>query len=107
MLDDESRSWCELLDLNADATALTACDRFEKLAPFLVPDLSGLPFYAMPTSELPPEFTAASRHCGGWYSDWIYWQVQPHLQEDRARAGGRRPRCARRGANPDLGNGRS
>ena len=81
--DDESAAWCRLLNIPADADALTVCRAFERVAVSLAPiDLDGLPIYAMPASALPPEFTTASRHSGGWYHDMAYHWARQHLPDD-------------------------
>ncbi len=80
----ESNEWCKLLGLAADATPLEICAEFEKLAVALAPlDFDKLPFYAMPTSSLPPKFIQAQRDCMGWYHSLLFHWIRPCLPEYR------------------------
>lgn len=80
----EAEQWEKLLQVPADAGSLAVCRAFEQLASTLAPhEFDRRPFYAMPTSALPPKFSEASRYCGGWYSDWCYFWMRASLPDDR------------------------
>ena len=80
----ERDQWQRLLGLPADADSPAVCEAFERLALTLAPiELRDLPIYALPISTLPESFHTASRHTGGWYSDYGYHWARDYLPEDR------------------------
>lgn len=80
-----SKQWCELLEVHPTASAAEICHAFECLAKeVLAPkDLADWPFYAMPTSSLPPRVLAVSPRSLGWYNNWAYLWIRPYLPHDR------------------------
>lgn len=84
-METESQQWCNALRIRSDAKPLDICRAFERTASTLLAptDLAAWPFYAMPTSVLPPKFLEASRHCGGWFNHLSYFWLREYLPNDR------------------------